>query len=496
MYKPWLNDVGLYFYRDRDRAVGDGNVSLGTSSSYTFESRINFGYPQESKWRRIMGFSGANLNVEIQVKDRDLRLVEQNRSWVAENVLPQEKAWSHIVVSVDSNDVNFYVDGNLAKTRPSGIFANREFNGKFSMGETATLENFVGHIADVRMYLSALSAEQVMELSKPISDEGVEAQLIIVNVNDMNVVSGFDRQFTCSVVGNNFYRSSREGATLNMSVDVAHAGVYNLVLYARSAQLDAAEVEFGGSSKQKGIMPLASVWKAYMVPNVALDIGSGLQNFELSVPAGVDIAGLALATEDVPAQDIAWNVTDDSGMPPVQSSKVKTLVRYESFADSAMLRPRIRIVNISGEVIHGYSVRYYFRGENPSRVRASAFFPTDGSTLSVYSESNSTGYVEWSFADSVIQVNGSPFYGSGPHFGLNDIDWNGWYSADDPSFVPNASNNFVENKGIIVLDNENNLIGGSCAEMEDEIEDPGHDGWILSYGIDLMPSVKDMWVKD
>ena len=471
MFKPWLNDVGLYFYRDGDKAVANNNVNLGTSDSYTFETRINLGYSQEQDWLRVMGFSSASRNMEIQIKGKDLRLVEQNHIWLAENVLPQEKAWSHVVVSVDSSNVKFYVDGNLVATKQAGISMNRVFNGKFSIGESSMMEGFVGHIADIRMYLSALSAEQVLELSKPVTDEGEVSELIVVNVNDMNVVNGFDRQFTCSVVGNNFYRSIAKDAKLNMSINVEQAGKYNLVLYARSASLENAEVQFGTGSKQKGVMPLTPVWRAYTVSNMALELVSGIQNFELIVPAGVDIAGLALATEDIPASDIAWNVTDNNGMQTGLSNKVKTFVRYEGFADSSMLRPRIRIVNTSGEAINGYSIRYYFRGEVPSLVHASAFFPQDSSTLSIHSESNRTGYVEWRFADSVIQVNGSPFFGDGPHFGLNNVEWNGWYSADDPSFVPNAASDFVENKGIIVLDNDNNLIGGSCAEMEDEIEE-------------------------
>ena len=471
MFKPWLNDVGLYFYRGGDKAVGNNNVNLGTSDSYTLEARINLGYSQEEEWLRVMGFSSASRILEIQVKGKDLRLVEQNHVWLAENVLPQEKAWNHVIITVDSSNVNFYVNGNIAATKPAGISMNRVFNGKFSVGESSTMEGFVGHIADIRMYLSALSAEQVLELSKPVTDEGEESQLIIVNINDMEVVNGFDRQFTCSVVGNNYYQSTAKDAKLNMMINVEQAGKYNLVLYARSASLEIAEVQFGASSKQKGGMPLAPVWRAYTVSNMALELSSGLQNFQLIVPAGVDIAGLALATDDIPASDIAWNVTGDNGMQPVQSSKVKTFVRYEGFADSSMLRPRVRIVNTSGEAINGYSVRYYFRGEVPAQVHASAFFPQDSSTLSVHAESNRTGYVEWRFADSVIQVNGSPFFGEGPHFGLNNIEWNGWYSADDPSFVPNAASDFVENKGIIVLDEDNNLIGGSCAEMEDEIEE-------------------------
>lgn len=471
MFMPWLNDVGLYFYRDGDKAVANNDVNLGTSGSYTFEARINLGYPQEDDWLRVMGFSCAGRNMEIQVNGKDLRLVEQNHAWIAENVLPQEKAWSHVVVTVDSSKVNFYVNGNMVMTKPAGISMNRVFNGKFSVGESSTMEGFVGHIADIRMYLSALSTEQVLELSKPVTDEGEESQLIIVNVNDMDVVNGFDRQFTCSVVGNNFYRSTAKDAKLNMTINVEQAGKYNLVLYARSASLKNAEVQFGAGSKQKGVMPLAQVWRAYTVSNMDLELTSGLQNFQLIVPTGVDIAGLALATDDIPASDIAWNMAGDNGLQPVQSSKVKTFVRYEGFADSSMLRPRVRIVNTSGEAINGYSVRYYFRGEVPALVHASAFFPQDSSTLSVHAESNRTGYVEWNFADSVIQANGSPFFGEGPHFGLNNIEWNGWYSADDPSFVPNAASDFVENKGIIVLDKDNNLIGGSCAEMEDEVEE-------------------------
>ena len=471
MFKPWLNDVGLYFYRDGDKAVASNNVNLGTSDSYTLETRINLGYPQEEDWLRVMGFSSASRNMEIQIRGKDMRLVEQNHIWLAENVLPQEKAWSHVVITVDSSNVNFYVDGKMVATKPAEISMNRVFNGKFSIGESSTMEGFVGHVADIRMYLSALSAEQVLELSKPVTDEGEESQLIIVNINDMDVVNGFDRQFTCSVVGNNFYRSTANDAKLNMSINVEQAGKYNLVLYARSASLENAEVQFGAGSKQKGVMPLTPVWRAYTVSNMALELVSGRQNFELIVPAGVDIAGLALVTEDIPASDIAWNVTDNNGMQTESSNRVKTFVRYEGFADSSMLRPRVRIVNTSSEIINGYSVRYYFRGEVPALVHASAFFPQDSSTLSVHAESNRTGYVEWRFADSVIQANGSPFFGQGPHFGLNNIEWNGWYSVDDPSFVPNAASDFVENKGIIVLDKDNNLIGGSCAEMEDEIEE-------------------------
>lgn len=74
-----------------------------------------------------------------------------------------------------------------------------------------------------------------------------------------------------------------------------------------------------------------------------------------------------------------------------------------------------------------------------------------------------------------IPVAGTVFSGDGPHFGLFSSGNIPWDASDDPSFVDPYSglatniDGFYEDVGVIVLDSDNNLIGGSCAEMEDPV---------------------------
>lgn len=149
-------------------------------------------------------------------------------------------------------------------------------------------------------------------------------------------------------------------------------------------------------------------------------------------------------------------------------SKIQTSLKYEGILDRSMLRPRIRLKNVSGETVNGYSVRYYFRGEDPTQVQTSAFFPQNSVNLQIHSESARTGYAEWDFNGFVLAPNDSAFYGEGPHFGLYNADWSPWNAEDDPSFVTAAMDGYALDEGIVVLDRDNNLIGGRCAEMEDE----------------------------
>lgn len=82
-------------------------------------------------------------------------------------------------------------------------------------------------------------------------------------------------------------------------------------------------------------------------------------------------------------------------------------------------------------------------GEDPLSVKAQAFYPQDGSALSVHAESARTGYAEWDFGGDVLLPR-------------------------DPSFAADGATGFAEDRGIVVLDADKNLVGGSCAEMEDE----------------------------
>lgn len=477
---PWGSDVGLYFNQNSDYAVGkNGLVDFGSTPSYSFEARIKLGYGNH-EWHNILGFGGpGGLDIRLMQNEQSLRLVEGPFIWNSGSILPsQQKSWAHIVVTVDSAHVKFYVDGELKKVRESGISQERELEGTFSMGKVGNNPSYLGNIADIRMYSRALTAAEVEELSKPVTDAGEVSDVIVVAVKDMDAVSGFSNEFSCSVAGNK-YLVSGDSATLAMSVIVENAADYNVVLYARSATVGDKSIYVGESNLLAGMAAVSNTWRAVTVSGVSVHLAAGTHTLTLKVPAGVQIGGAALTTANIPASMIAWGVsTSDkvAGIAPADTvRKIKSYLRYEGYPETSTLRPRIRLRNVSNEPLNGFSVRYYFRGEDAATASAQRYWPNNVETFpAVHSESANTGYVEWTFTET-IPVAGTAFGGDGPHFGLYNADYTPWNASDDPSFVdPNSglvvnTDGFYEDVGIIVLDSDNNLIGGSCAEMEDPI---------------------------
>ena len=479
MTTPWLSDAGLYFGNATDYTKGEGIVYFGSSPSYSFEARIKRGSVYNS-WRRILGFSGQNgLNIELMQRGNTLKLVESSHSFETESLDINEKSWSHIVVTVDSAYVKFYVDGKLEKELVSGILKERELEGVFSLGKNDSEESYLGNVADIRMYSRALTATEVEELSKPVTDAGEVSDVIVVAVNDMDVESGFSNEFSCSVASNK-YLVSGDSATLAMTVIVENSADYNVVLYARSATVGNKPVYVGESSLLAGMANFSNTWRAVTVSGVSIHLDAGTHTLILKVPAGIQIGGVALTIANVPASMIAWGLsTSDKVMGIVPTDtvrKIKSYLRYEGYPETSTLRPRIRLRNVSNEPVNGFSVRYYFRGEDVSTAGVERYWPNNVETFpAIHSESANTGFVEWKFADVQIPANRTVFSGEGPHFGLYNADYSPWNASDDPSFVdPNSGlvaniDGFYEDVGIIVLDNDNNLIGGSCAEMEDPV---------------------------
>ena len=479
MSKPWGSDVGLYFENKADYAVGiNGPVDFGSTPSYSFEARVKRGAGY-SAWRRILGFTGVGgLNIELMQRGGVLKLVEGSHSWESELLPISEKSWAHVVVAVDSAHVKFYVDGELKKVRDSGISQERELEGVFTMGKTGSDPSYLGNIADIRMYSRALTAAEVEELSKPVTDAGEVSDVIVIAVKDMEAVSGFSNEFSCSVAGNK-YLVSGDSATLTMSVIVENAADYNVVLYARSATAGDKPVYVGETSMLAGMAAISNTWRAVTISGASVHLAAGTHTLTLKIPAGIQIGGAALTTANIPASMIAWGVsTSDkvAGIVPVDTArKIKSYLRYEGYPETSTLRPRIRLRNVSNEPLNGFSVRYYFRGEDAATAGVERYWPNNVETFpAVHSESANTGYVEWSFAET-IPVAGTVFGGDGPHFGLYNADYTPWNASDDPSFVdPNSGlvaniDGFYEDAGVVVLDKDNNLIGGSCVEMEDPV---------------------------
>ena len=471
---PWMGDAGIYFSMPTDRAAGVGSnagrVNLGTSNSYSFETRIKVGYSGAAGWRRVLGFKGDDGHeMELLVNGRRLQLRDGTRVWeTSNNVLPVAKEWAHVVVTLDSLEVNFYVNGEIVKSSAS-IPQERKLDGVFSVG--ADNENsFIGNIADVRMYKKALTGAEVFVLSLPIPDEkDPEHEIIEIVTVPMVTVDGgdgFEPEFSCSVAGNRYFESDKDGAKLTMDARIEKAGTYKVMMYVRSALLKSANVAVLPSAgvRYAGSVALSPVWRTAAVSGISMNLSAGMHKITLEAPEGLQVAGFALVTTNVTASSIAWNAGLEN-----PERKVKTFVRYEGFDDKKVLQPRVRLKNISGSQINGYSVRYYFRGEESSMAKVHAYYPYDTIGLALHSESARTGFAEWKFENGVIPAYGMVFNGNGPHFGVHYEDWTPWNPYDDPSFVENAARDFVEDDGIIVLDANKRLIGGSCVEMEDSV---------------------------
>ncbi len=461
---PWLSDAGIYLGKSSDMARGAGNVDLGSATSYTWEARIKRGHSAE-QWNELVSFEGTGgLSIRLFQKGRTLRLSEGKNSWLSGEVLPVEKSWAHVAVAVDSASVRFYVDGELARFVPGGIVAERELYGVFALGGTPS---FIGNVADIRFYTKALSEAEIAALSLAVSEDGEESEVILAK--DLTIGRGFSPEFSCAVAGNRYFVSHAEKSRLSFSVSVSRAENYRPVVYARSANRSAANVLLGeGSVRLSGNLSLSGVWRAVSLEGVSISLSAGLHELSLEFPENVEVGGIALVSGDVSASMIAWG-NFDKDLEMDAGTKVKASVRYEGFPDRSMLRPRIRLANVSGRKIEGYSVRYYFRGEDPLSVKAQAFYPQDGSALSVHAESARTGYAEWDFGGEVLLPRDSAFGGQGPHFGLFNSDWSPWNAEDDPSFAVDGATGFAADRGIVVLDADRNFVGGSCAEMEDEI---------------------------
>ena len=466
---PWQSDAGIYLSSASDRAAGAGRVDLGTADSYTLETRIKRGHSPDT-WNDILSFAGpGGLSIKLSQKGRSLKLSEGGREWFSGEVLSAStKTWEHVAVVSDSGGVRFYADGERMKFVPGGITAERELYGTLTLGRTSG-NSFVGNIADVRFYSGALTDAEIATLSVPATDDGDPSSVIVVAVKDMDVLDGFSGQFSCAVAGNRYLLAGSAHSRLRVTVNVETAGSYRIVAYARSANLSSADVSVGEGSLLSGQISLSGVWRTTEISGVSLSLSRGIHTLSLDVPEGVQLGGIALTRGSVSPSMIAWGRSSFDMVPATANPpKILTSLKFEGFGDLSMLRPRIRLKNVSDETVNGYSVRYYFRGEDPSQVQVAAFYPYATSGLAVHSESARTGYAEWNFAGESLAPRDSAFYGEGPHFGLYNADWSPWNVGDDPSYVATAEYGFAEDAGIVVLDRDNNLIGGRCAEMEDE----------------------------
>jgi hypothetical protein len=464
MPTPWVSASGIYFKSNTDKAPGKGQVNLGRTDSYTLEAWVRPGHAENSVWSRLLGFSFADgRHVDLQVKDRDIRLLDGAEVWTVPDLLSQPKAWSHLAIAVDGNHARFYMDGKLAGVAVSSS-SERLWFGNFSLGTNADVPSFIGNLMQVRLYKRALAEEEIHAIFSGVGlGDGSRVEIALARELYWKA-DGVERGFSCAVPGSAYWGTSKEN-TLSFKTWVEQGASYKIFLYARSAQPGNKTVKAGVSGNLiSGTVSLESVWRPVALQGIALPLRAGFNDIELRLPAGVDVAGIAISDNSglLPSQ-ISWK----SGNSEPNYSAVATQVRFEGHPDPSMIRPRIRLQNISPSTIYGPKVRYYFRGEDPAQVQVSKFYPQEGE-LAVRQEGDNLGYAEWVFPETTaLPSRQFLFWGEGPHFGLHNTNYVPWVTKDDPSFAEGNSNSFVDAPGIVVLDEDNRVLSGSCFENEE-----------------------------
>ena len=466
MYSPWQSASGLYFNKMTDKAVGKGSVDLGQTEAYSLEAWVRPGYVGGTEWKRLLGFTSIDgQSMEWQLQGANVRLVDGDNVWTASDLLTQAKVWTHLVVTVDSTQVHFYKDGRLVYSG-LGSPAIRELNGTFSLG-TGHVTSFVGHVSQVRLYKKALTAEEARALFLDVGSTG-EVHTEIVLANSLTEGAGVQRDFSCSAPGSNYWTAQIGGGLLTWNAWVDQSGSYKAIVYARSSHAGTQSMSIGlaKQSLQSGNVNLETVWRPLTIEGVTLSLSAGYNNLKIQLPEGMQLAGIAITDDPLAmASRITWNSTSQTSVTESMSAQLK----LEGYPDATMVRPRIRLTNTGKSTVSGFSVRYYFRGEDPSQVQPWAFYPQDATMLSVHQETERMGYAEWKFPEESVAPGQTPFWGEGPHFGLSNTSYTPWVFDDDPSFVANAASSYVAAPGIVVLDASNQVLTGSCFEDENAV---------------------------
>jgi len=463
MSNPWLSSSGIYFENGANKAIGKGQVDLGRTDSYTLEAWIRPGYPENSAWRRILGFNFADgKRMDLQVKGSDVRLLDGVEVWTVPNLLSQPKAWSHLVIAVDGDYARFYIDG-----KPAGVvissYSERLWLGNFSLGMNLDAQSFIGNLMQVRLYKRALEEEEINAIFSGVGlGDGSRVEIALAEELYWKA-DNVERGFSCAVPGSTYWRTSKENS-LSFKTWVEQGASYKIFIYARSAQSGNKTVKAGVSGNLiSGTVYLENVWRSIVLQGIVLPLKAGFNDIELRLPADVDVAGIAISDNSgLQPSQVSWKSRNSE----IKYSAVAIQVRFEGQPDPSMIRPRIRLQNISPSIIYGPKVRYYFRGEDPMQVQASKFYPQEGE-LVIRQEGDNLGYAEWSFPETTVLPSGQfLFWGEGPNFGLHNTNYVPWIVKDDPSFTEGNSNSFVDAPGIVVLDVDNKVLSGSCFEDE------------------------------
>ena len=472
---PWVYGGRLSLFGLRDRSTTSNNLHADsvTPMSVEFDAIVGKRSGAVFTWRDdsttlTLGIENEKFYVKVDSGTVEL-------SYYVHSDVPE-----HCVFVFDTSFVTLYVDGNFVeRVALPGDFVMRD-NGKPILGYYFGEQSAYFRMSNLRVYRSALTAEQVQFLQnldslppyrEPGDTSAVDTTVVdstpvslVVRAVDLDSVPGLVVDQSCAVPGRSYLRqgSGTSGKAI-WNVDAPRAGNYALYVFGRGYPSGNSLVEVsvnGMNTGSYGLRP-SGLWESSrMGDSLLFALDSGMNRIALRPLGGAEIAGVA-AVSSLNLPEAHLVDYGQSGWTSPEPS-VEAYIYYENASDLTWARPRIKLRNLTGQYIYGARIRYYYSGESTA-VAATSWYPEG--PASVVHDAGDVYYAEYVLSEP-IPPHGYALNGSAVQLGLHRTpDYKPWNIHDDPSYEHGSAYGYVEAKGVVVLDSRGVMLNGwNCVD--------------------------------
>ena len=379
----------------------------------------------------------------------------------------------HYVFVFDSSFVLLYVDGNFVERKIlPGDFAWHN-NGWPALGRLLSGQvSAYFRMSDLRIYRSALTAEQVHDLyvgdNQPVvpdsTDSTVTPVSLAVRAVELDSAPGLVVDQSCALPGRSYLRQGSGTSGMAVwNVDAPRAGNYALYVFGRGYPSGNSRVEVSVNGVNVGTYGLrpSGLWESsHMGDSLLFALDSGMNRVRLRPRGGAEIAGIAAISGPTLPEAHLVDYGQSGWAAPEPS--VEAFIYYENAYETTWARPRIKLHNLTGQYIYGARIRYYYSGEG-SAVAAESWYPKG--PVSLVHDAGDVYYAEYALAEP-IPPHGYANNGSAIQIGLHRTpDYKPWKIQDDPSYEHGSAYGYVEAKGVVVLDSRGVMLNGwNCVD--------------------------------
>ena len=472
---PWVYGGRLSLFGLRDRSTTSNNLHADsvTPMSVEFDAIVGKRSGAVFTWHDdsttlTLGIENGKFYVKVDSGTVEL-------SYYVSSDVPE-----HCVFVFDTSFVTLYVDGNFVeRVALPGDFVMRD-NGMPILGYYFGEQSAYFRMSDLRIYRSALTAEQVQFLEnldslppyrEPGDTSAVDTSVVdstpvqlAIRAVELDSVSGLVVDQSCALPGRSYLRQGSGTSGMAVwNVDAPRAGNYALYVFGRGYPSASSRVEVSVNGVDVGTYGLrpSGLWESSrMGDSLLFALDSGLNRIALRPLGGAELAGVAVGSApSLPETHLVDYGQSDWAAP---EPSVEAFIYYENAYETTWARPRIKLHNLTGQYIYGARVRYYYSGEG-SAVAATSWYPEG--PASVVHDAGDVYYAEYVLAEP-IPPHGYANNGSAIQLGLHRTpDFKAWKIQDDPSYEHGSAYGYVEAKGVAVLNSRGEMLTGwNCVD--------------------------------